>query len=179
MTDFDGILVTVNEKLYVPAGWNLEAVSPESQNAEYGAGVFRLRGAANTTVSVRFRAAKTTPTKIGQFVVFWEKDAANQNQAFAYEKAPDLLVVHVFHPITGESGQFIFPKDVLLKHGVWSTDKAKGKMAMRVYPDWDEPASKQAIATQKWQRPYFAKVDLLNDAQPFEEDWRQLHIGLS
>jgi len=32
-------------------------------------------------------------------------------------------------------------------------------MAIRVYPSWDTPTSKQAIATKKWQSPYFVKID--------------------
>lgn len=35
-------------------------------------------------------------------------------------------------------------------------------MAIRVYPSWDKPTSKQAIDTQKWQLPYFVDMSTLN-----------------
>ncbi|RCW39871.1 MepB family protein, partial [Paenibacillus prosopidis] len=57
-----------------------------------------------------------------------------------------------------------FPKDILLKHNILKTDTSKGKMAIRVYPSWDTLTSKQAIATQDWQLPYFIN---LNNANSF------------
>lgn len=31
-------------------------------------------------------------------------------------------------------------------------------MAIRVYPSWDKPVSKQAIKTQSWQLEYFIEL---------------------
>ncbi|GJM68893.1 hypothetical protein HMSSN036_11090 [Paenibacillus macerans] len=64
--------------------------------------------------SVRFRVAKITPNKIGQFVAFWEKDGDHKNQAFSYEKATDLSVINTFTS-NNNFGQFVFPKEVLVK----------------------------------------------------------------
>jgi hypothetical protein len=108
--------------------------------------------------SVGFRTAKITPTKVGQFVSFREKDEANKNQAFSYDNTTDLLVINTFNN-KGDFGQFVFPKEVLLKQNILKTAYSKGKMAIRVYPSWDTPSSKQAIATKKWQSPYFVKID--------------------
>ena len=105
--------------------------------------------------------AKTTPNKVGQFVSFWEKDAAHKNQAFSYEKATDLLVINTFTS-TNRFGQFIFPKEILLKQKILKTATTKGKMAIRVYPIWDKPTSKQAIETQKWQLEYFVEPNNLS-----------------
>ena len=179
MPNFYQLLEALQLSLYKPAKWHLSKICEESQNAEYGAGRFELHGGEHTSVSGRLRVAKITPTKIGQFVVFWEKDADNQNQAFAYDEAPELLIVHVFHPTTEESGQFIFPKEVLRKYGVLSTATTTGKMAMRVYPEWDNPHSKQATATQKWQLPYFVNLGVLNEGEALKEEWKNLHIGLA
>ncbi|PFB99367.1 hypothetical protein CN296_11470 [Bacillus cereus] len=55
-------------------------------------------------------------------------------------------------------GQFIFPKEILLKEKILKTQNQKGKMAMRVYPIWDKPVSNQAKKSQQWQLQYF--VDL-------------------
>ncbi|MCA1050977.1 MepB family protein [Priestia aryabhattai] len=111
---------------------------------------------------IRFRVAKTTPNKVGQFVSFWEKDAAHKNQAFSYGKATDLLVINTFTS-TNRFGQFIFPKEVLLKQKILKTATTKGKMAIRVYPIWDKPTSKQAIETQKWQLEYFVEINDANN----------------
>ncbi|PAK41134.1 MepB protein [Priestia megaterium] len=112
--------------------------------------------------SVRFRVAKNTPNKIGQFVSFWEKDDAHKNQAFSYEKATDLLVINTFNS-ENRFGQFVFPKEVLVKQKILKTANTKGKMAIRVYPIWDKPTSKQAIETQKWQLEYFVETNNTNN----------------
>ena len=71
------------------------------------------------------------------------------------------MVINTFGR-NGIYGQFVFPKEVLLKQNILKTSKTKGKMAIRVYPSWDIPTSKQAIATQKWQLPYFISIDDTN-----------------
>ncbi|MDM5319631.1 MepB family protein [Bacillus altitudinis] len=156
MNEFYNALTYVNKMFYEPNRLSLKAVREEVQNSDYGAGVFQLN-----SNSIRFRVAKITPTKIGQFVAFWEKDEENKNQPFSYEKATDLLVINTF---TSENdfGQFVFPKEVLVKQHILKTDTTKGKMAMRVYPSWDKPASKQAIQTQKWQLEYFVGTNNTN-----------------
>ncbi|MFE7820249.1 MepB family protein [Priestia megaterium] len=111
---------------------------------------------------IRFRVAKTTPNKVGQFVSFWEKDGAHKNQAFSYGKATDLLVINTFTS-TNRFEQFIFPKEVLLKQKNLKTATTKGKMAIRVYPIWDKPTSKQAMETQKWQLEYFVETNGANN----------------
>ncbi|MED3965129.1 MULTISPECIES: MepB family protein [Niallia] len=151
MNEFYRALTFVNENFYAPNHLMIEDICEEAQNSEYGAGTFQLN-----TKSVRFRVAKTTPTKIGQFVAFWEKDEANKNQAYSYEQAPDLLIINTF--TTNRFGQFIFPKDALLKQKILKTATTNGKMAIRVYPSWDKPVSKQAIKTQSWQLEYFIEL---------------------
>ncbi len=55
--------------LYEPAGIKLTSYPvPESESAEYGAYCFSL-----DHKKVLFRIAKTTPTKIGQFVTLWKR----------------------------------------------------------------------------------------------------------
>ncbi|MHA2959386.1 MepB family protein [Priestia megaterium] len=156
MNEFYQALTYVNENFYKPNHFVVKAIRKEAQNSDYGAGIFQL----NST-SVRFRVAKTTPNKVGQFVSFWEKDAAHKNQAFSYEKATDLLVINTFTS-KNKFGQFIFSKEVLLKQKILKTDTSKGKMAIRVYPIWDKPTSKQAIETQKWQLEYFVEPNNLS-----------------
>ncbi|GGD96256.1 MepB family protein [Paenibacillus nasutitermitis] len=160
MNSFCKALAYVNERVYEPNHLSIQAIQEETQNADYGAGVFLLNSR-----SVRFRVAKITPAKTGQFVAFWEKGPDNKNQAFSYENAADLWVIHTFAADSHAFGQFVFPKEVLMQHNILKTGSVKGKMAIRVYPAWDTPTSKQAIATQKWQLPYFAAVDHNNSRQ--------------
>jgi hypothetical protein len=155
--EFYEALTYVNENFYKPNQFVIKAIREEAQNSDYGAGIFQLN-----SKSIRFRVAKTTPNKVGQFVSFWEKDAAHKNQAFSYGKATDLLVINTFTS-TNRFGQFIFPKEVLLKQKILKTETTKGKMAIRVYPIWDKPTSTQAMETQKCQLEYFVETNDANN----------------
>ncbi len=152
MNKFINTLIYVNELLYVPNHLTIKNIREETHNSDYGAGIFQLN-----SKTIRFRVAKITPTKVGQFVSIWEKDEANNNQAFSYDSATDFLVINTFSS-KGDFGQFVFPKEVLLKQNILKTANTKGKMAIRVYPSWETPTSKQAMATQKCQLPYFIKM---------------------
>lgn len=160
MNRFSKALTYVDEIFYQPNGLTIKAIREETQNADYGAGVFQLN-----SKSVRFRVAKVTPTKLGQFVSFWEKDLNNKNQPFSYKNATDLLVINTFSNDNQFFGQFVFPKKILVEQNILRTATANGKMAIRVYPSWDTPTSKQAIATQKWQSPYFVGLNNINSLQ--------------
>lgn len=154
MNDFYTALNYINEMIYEKINLTVESAKEEKQNSKYGAGIFNL-----SSKSVRFRVANTTPTKTGQFVAFWEKDENNKNQPYLYEDAPDLFVITTFKS-DNAFGQFIFPKEILLKQNILRSPSTNGKMAIRVYPKWDSPDSKQAKKTQEWQLRYF--VDLSN-----------------
>ncbi|MBM7585369.1 hypothetical protein JOC86_001911 [Bacillus pakistanensis] len=157
MNDFYTALSYVNKMIYEPNNVTVKLVQEEKQNSKYGAGTFRL-----SSKTVRFRVANITPTKVGQFVAFWEKDENNKNQPYSYGEAPDLLVITTFKN-DSEFGQFIFPKEILFKQNILRSSSTKGKMAIRVYPSWDKPTSKQAMKTQKRQLPYF--VDMSNPSE--------------
>ncbi|GKV65129.1 MULTISPECIES: MepB family protein [unclassified Sporosarcina] len=152
MNDFYTALDYVNKMIYEPNNLLVNTVQEEKQNSKYGAGTFQL-----SSKTVRFRVANITPAKAGQFVAFWEKDENNKNQPFAHEDAPDLLVITVFAE-ENKFGQFIFSKELLVTQNILRSSSAKGKMAIRVYPSWDHPTSKQAIKTQQWQLPYFVDM---------------------
>ncbi|WOV86756.1 MepB family protein [Sporosarcina oncorhynchi] len=165
MNDFFTALTYVSKMIYEPKNLTLKSVQEEQQNSKYGAGTFQL-----SSKTVRFRVANITPTKVGQFVAFWEKDENNKNQPYSYEEAPDLLVITTFKN-DSEFGQFIFPKEVIFKQNILRSCSTKGKMAIRVYPSWDSPTSKQAMKTQEWQLPYFidmSKPNLLTEEKMVE-----------
>ena len=148
MYTFYTVLDHINEVIYKPNQLIVASTEEEQQNIEYAAGTFELINKL-AVKTVRFRVAKQTPTKVGQFVTFWEKDAKDMNQPFQSNKSPDLLVITTFKDNT-TFGQFVFPKDVLLRNDILQSHSTKGKMGIRVYPSWDKPTSNTAIKTQNW-----------------------------
>lgn len=54
-----------------------------------------------------------------------------------------------------KSGQFVFPKSILVRKSILSHDDVVGKMAFRVYPIWESNLNQTAKRTQDWQMPYF------------------------
>ncbi|MEK0316994.1 MepB family protein [Cohnella sp. 56] len=153
MSQFYRALDELNALIYGPNRLTPREVREEVHNSAYGAGVFRLNAR-----SVRFRVAKITPNKLGQFAAIWEKDGHGNNAPFSQDTAADLLVIHTYDDERHYCGQFVFPKDVLAAQNVIRTVASDGKMALRVYPEWDKPVSKQAVSTQRWQLPYFVRL---------------------
>ena len=146
------VLYRVNEQVYDQCSFVVTEFVNELESQEYYACQFTL----NDT-KVICRNSKITPKKLGQFVTFWKRNGKgpiepfHENDSFAY------FVVNVCS--RNDFGQFVFPKTMLMKKGIVSTDSKEGKRAFRVYPPWDKPISKQAILTQKWQRDYFLNID--------------------
>ncbi|MCL4380618.1 MepB family protein [Candidatus Dependentiae bacterium] len=105
---------------------------------------------------IRFRVAKITPTKIGQFVTLWKRIGDGPILPYDMADSVDLFVVSVRS--VEHFGQFIFPKTILYEKGFISKDRKGGKRAMRVYPPWDITDSKQAQKTQAWQLLYFIDI---------------------
>ncbi|WP_312009632.1 MepB family protein, partial [Shouchella clausii] len=93
--------------------------------------------------------------------IIFSKAFCLRSEAFSCEKATDLLVINTFTS-DNHFGQFVFPKEVLVKQNILKTPTTKGKMAIRVYPRWEHPTSKQALETQKWQLAYFIEVNNTN-----------------
>ncbi|WP_324614486.1 MepB family protein [Streptomyces sp. MMG1121] len=121
------------------------------ESAEYGACELTLDG-----LSVRFRVAKTTPTKVGQFVTVWKRSATGPIQPFDAEDPVDLFVISTRE---GERfGQFVFPRDVLRERDIVATNGSGGKRAFRVYPPWVATTNRQARSTQTWQAKHFLQL---------------------
>ena len=107
-------------------------------------------------VKIIERTAKTTPTKIGQFVTSWKRNISGITEPYKETDAIDFFLIKVNNK--EKSGVFKFPKASLIEHGILSTEKKDGKRGFRVYPIWDKPTSKQALRTQQWQLKYFEYV---------------------
>ncbi|MFD9521908.1 MepB family protein [Streptomyces sp. NPDC059979] len=143
-----GDLLAAKALVYDPCGFACSRPVPEAESAEYGAHSFTVDG-----LFVRFRVARTTPAKAGQFVTLWKRSPGGPIQPFDVQDPVDLVVVSTRD--ADGFGQFVFPRDVLRRRGVLSVDGAGGKRAFRVYPPWVAVESRQARGTQAWQADHF------------------------
>ncbi|MDN2676379.1 MepB family protein [Janthinobacterium sp. SUN033] len=130
-----------------------QAPVPEAESADYGACRADLHGKR-----LVLRVAKTTPTKIGQFVTVWKRPHPDADIAPLDEADPvDIVIIAVADDVGdgARHGFFIFPRSVLIERGVMSRAAQGGKRALRVYPPWCAPESIQAQRTQRWQAAWF------------------------
>ncbi|MBY0415258.1 MAG: MepB family protein [Bdellovibrionales bacterium] len=127
----------------------------EAESSEYGACTYTLNNEL-----IKFRVAKITPTKVGQFVTFWKRNSIGETTPHTSSDLFDLAIISVRKEKL--LGHFIFPKSALISHGLISHLTQTGKRGFRVYPSWDRPINTQGIKTQKWQLDYFYDVDNLS-----------------
>ena len=123
----------------------------ETESCKYGAYILELNG-----LSLKFRVAKITPSKVGQFVTLWKRIENGSIQPLDVCDPFDFFIVSARK--NDYFGQFVFPKTVLSKHGIISKNGKNGKRAMRVYPPWDKTLNRQAQNTQRWQIEYFLEI---------------------
>ncbi len=147
----DRDLNLIKTKIYDHCSLEVLDLKIESESKEYAACQFKLSGRI-----ILSRNAKITPKKVGQFVTFWKRNKSGIIEPFNELDAINFYVVNVRKE--NQLGQFVFPKWVLIKKGIISTEKKEGKRAFRVYPKWDIAKSKQAEQTQKWQLGYFYEI---------------------
>ncbi|MCE5008401.1 MepB family protein [Staphylococcus equorum] len=138
----------LNKVLLFSYDFSLASSEIERWNQEYESFNFEFNG-----VTFKSRLAKKTPKKAGYFVAFWCKNEINKNRPFNFSESKDKLIINILDG--SKKGQFVFPKELLVKKGIISSEKYKGKMAIRVYPSWEHNLNKTAVSTQKWQTPYF------------------------
>lgn len=150
------LLTDFKNKIYDRCSLQVTGYYEETESKEYHACRFALNG-----LSIICRNAKRTPKKAGQFVTFWKRKDNGPIEPFHETDTFDFYVVNIEDE--GKLGQFVFPKSVLIKKGVVSTDAKEGKRAIRVYSPWDEVKSKQAQQTQKWQLEYFLASEAVSD----------------
>jgi len=144
-------LLIAKELVYDVCGFDCSEPQPEKESQEYEAFDFKIGESL-----IKFRSAKITPTKTGQFVTLWKRNQKGIIEPFDYNDAIDFVIVSVQKEYL--LGQFIFPKEILLKKGIFTTPIKEGIRATRVYPPWDETTSKQAQKTQQWQLNYFLSI---------------------
>lgn len=136
---------------YNPCNLICKNFEKEKESAEYGAFTFEMNDRR-----IKFRMAKITPTKIGQFVTLWKRIGDSEIMPYDREDPIDFFIVSVRK---GEKlGQFVFSKKILVEKDIVSNAGKGGKRAMRVYPPWDRTESSQAKKTQVWQSMYFFEI---------------------
>lgn len=144
----DDLIIAIRDH-YEPAGLKLTELRRELESEEYGACRFGLAGR-----EVAFRVARTTPTKIGQFVTIWKRETADAEIA-PLDAADGVDFVVISAANAEHRGQFIFDRHTLVARGVFSMDGQGGKRAIRVYPPWSKPIARDAVRTQQWQLRHF------------------------
>lgn len=155
-------LARIKESAYEKCSWRISELMIEPEGKKYGACRFTLN-----RLKIICRNAKITPNKNGQFVTCWRRNSAGITEPYREADEIDFFVINV----TKENriGQFVLPKSALIDHGLISTAENPGKRGFRVYPDWDTPASKQAVKTQYWQSRYFIEIDGSTEVDSLEE----------
>lgn len=143
--------IIANKMVYHPAELICKNVTKELESQEYGALTLEMN-----RWHVKFRVAKITPRKIGQFVTLWKRIDKGPILPFDMTDAVDFFIISVRQ---GENfGQFIFPKKILQEKDIVSINGKGGKRAIRVYPPWDQTNNAQAKKSQAWQLKYFSPI---------------------
>ena len=148
---FQTDLQLAEKLLYSKCGFQLQHLVWNPESANYGACSFELNNKL-----IQYRVANITPTKIGQFVAIWKRNNNGITVPFEVADSLDFMIISVRD--SENFGQFIFPKSVLVSHGIISQNEKGGKRGIRVYAPWDKPENKQAIKTQAWQVNYFVEI---------------------
>ncbi|UIR57498.1 MepB family protein [Sphingobacterium sp. SRCM116780] len=142
------VLEQIDKLVFQRCDVTLSNLKAELESQEYAAQNFDLESQC-----VKFRVAKITPTKIGQFVTLWHRNIAGITAPFEVDDPIDMYIIATQKD--HNLGLFIFPKTVLFQKGILSHNGKGGKRGFRVYPIWDITINKQAQQTQAWQKLYF------------------------
>ncbi len=136
------------------------------QNSKYEALEFSI-----DKKKVIYRKGNLTPDRPGNFLSIWKRPDENSTESkrtMPYDKNDlDYLFVEVNDYESSKRGMFIFPLSVLINKKIITSDKAKGKMAFRVFPPWTSSRgelktkvfSNSAKKTQLWQSDYFLWIE--------------------
>jgi hypothetical protein len=141
----------INESVFKNCGLEVTNIEVELESQEYFAHNFLL-----DKLNVKFRTAKITPTKTGQFVTIWKRNEKGITTPFDISDNIDFYIIATRKDTN--FGIFIFPKAALHEHKILSDKTKDGKRGIRVYPSWDLTTNKQATKTQSWQTKYFLDI---------------------
>lgn len=141
----------IDSFIFKPCAFEITNIVHELESQDYFACNFKLNH-----LNIKFRKAKITPTKTGQFVTIWKR---NENGITAPFNVVDSFDFYLIATQTNTKfGLFIFPKMVLHANNILSDNNKEGKRGIRVYPTWDLTTNKQAQKTQQWQTRHFIEI---------------------
>ena len=151
MASYISEIDSIDTSLFQKCDIELSNVEPELESQEYFAHNFQLNAH-----KVKFRVAKITPTKTGQFVTIWKRNQDGITVPFDVSDDYDFYIIATRKE--NNFGVFIFPKIILHQKEILSDESKDGKRGIRVYPPWDRTTNKQAQKTQIWQTKYFLNL---------------------
>ena len=144
-------LKLLDNLVFKTCGLDFSNFDTELESQEYCACNFQL-----DKQKVKFRLAKITPTKIGQFVTIWKR---NENGITEPHNVDDNFEFFIIAPREKEKlGVFIFNKTILSENKIITNKNGDGKRGIRVYPTWNITENKQAQKTQNWQTKCFIEI---------------------
>ena len=141
-------ITRLNNLIFKPLKLNITEIIPDLECEDYFGFNFKIN-----EIHIKFRKSKLTPKKIGQFVTFWKRDSEGKTVPFDINDDFDFYIISIEE--NENSGFFIFPKLVLEKKNLISSELKTGKRGFRIYADWHFPNSKQAEKTKLWQTQFF------------------------
>jgi len=144
----------IEDSVFKTLQLNLSNIEADLECEEYFGHNFSLNN-----FKIKFRKAKITPTKNGQFVTLWRRNFDGKTEPFNASDDFDFYIISTENDT--QFGFFLFPKKVLVEKQILTDNQKEGKRGFRVYPNWDEPESKQAEKTKSWQTKYF--IDISNN----------------
>ena len=164
---------------FAPAGYRITKhieLDPIPESAKYQALIFSLNNK-----SIIYRRGKVTADRPGAFLAIWRRSSIlnieNKKPIPFKDNELDYLFIRVdeysndtdvqetIHKL--KSGMFIFPTSLLIKKGIVTSEKNKGKTGIRVFPPWTQDRgtigtkvfSESGKQTQRWQLPYFVEIN--------------------
>ncbi|HRD57791.1 MAG TPA: MepB family protein [Ferruginibacter sp.] len=141
-------LTLIDDSVFKICKLKLSNVETEAESSAYFAHKFQLNGQ-----NIKFRKAKITPTKTGQFVTLWKRNQKGITEPFSISDKFDFCIIAVRQ--NEKFGLFIFSKPTLHEYKILSDKTREGKRGFRVYPPWSITVNQQALETQLWQTKYF------------------------
>ncbi|MGJ4789471.1 MepB family protein [Leptospira koniambonensis] len=154
LNSLPGALTEVNVLFSENCNIEIKDYQIEKESLDYNAARFNLN-----KKQVIFRLAKITPKKTGMFVTLWKRNRNQITIPFHKDDNVDLVIVEVRK--SDRIGYFVFNKEILIEKGIITSSK-EGKRGFRIYPLWELPSNKQAIASQTWQSHYFFEHTKIN-----------------
>lgn len=153
-------LTQIENSIFKFKGLKITSISSEKECEEY----FGLNFLVDK-LNVKFRKAKITPKKVGQFVTLWKRNSEKQTEPFSIN---DIFDFYIIATEQGEQfGFFFFPKSILSQYQILTNNGKIGKRGFRVYPDWTKTENKQAEKTKSWQSKYF--INLNNELESVQK----------